>query len=453
MIRSGNRWWKRLTKVKFVLAVFASIKQCARTDLIIQKRISRRIMTNVLYISYDGMTDPLGQSQVLPYLRGLANEYAITILSCEKAVRFAANEPTIRQICSEAGIQWQPIPYTKWPPILSTMKDLHALNKQANELHRQREFKIVHCRSYISSLVGLRMKQRFGTKFIFDMRGFWADERIDGGLWSLRNPVQRAVYNFFKTKEKAFLENADAIVTLTEASRDEICRWYSDRQLPLKVIPCCADFDHFDYRRLNQSCLNDMRHELDIPLSATVFSYLGSVGTWYMTAEMFEFFGQIRREIPNAHLLFITNDNVERVTSEAVTCGIPAESFTATSMSRNKVPIGIACSDINLFFIKPAYSKMASSPTKLAEVLAMGKPVICNSGVGDLDRLFADRELGISVDVEDKSTWDEAVRGCQQLLQSDPMRIRQKSEEMFSLVRGVGSYRAIYQSVMKAYSK
>ena len=42
----------------------------------------------VLYISYDGMTDPLGQSQVLPYLEGLAKKnYAITLISFEKEER------------------------------------------------------------------------------------------------------------------------------------------------------------------------------------------------------------------------------------------------------------------------------------------------------------------------------------------------------------------------------
>ena len=29
---------------------------------------------NILYLSYDGMTDPLGQSQVLPYLAGLSKK-------------------------------------------------------------------------------------------------------------------------------------------------------------------------------------------------------------------------------------------------------------------------------------------------------------------------------------------------------------------------------------------
>ena len=42
----------------------------------------------VLYITYDGMTDPLGQSQVLPYLVGLSEKgYKFTILSFEKKER------------------------------------------------------------------------------------------------------------------------------------------------------------------------------------------------------------------------------------------------------------------------------------------------------------------------------------------------------------------------------
>jgi hypothetical protein len=43
---------------------------------------------NVIYISYDGMTDPLGQSQVIPYLIGLTKKgHNISIISCEKTTR------------------------------------------------------------------------------------------------------------------------------------------------------------------------------------------------------------------------------------------------------------------------------------------------------------------------------------------------------------------------------
>jgi hypothetical protein len=62
-------------------------------------------------------------------------------------------------------------------------------------------------------MVGLEMKRSLGTKFLFDMRGFWADERVEGKIWSLSNPVLKVVYNFFKKKEKEFFQNAYFIVS------------------------------------------------------------------------------------------------------------------------------------------------------------------------------------------------------------------------------------------------
>ena len=38
----------------------------------------------ILYVSYDGMLEPLGQSQVLAYLERLADGYEVNLLSFEK---------------------------------------------------------------------------------------------------------------------------------------------------------------------------------------------------------------------------------------------------------------------------------------------------------------------------------------------------------------------------------
>ena len=159
----------------------------------------------VLYLSYDGMTDPLGQSQVLPYLIGLSKKgYQFTLISFEKAERFDKGKAIIEKICNDNHIDWHPLSYTKTPPILSTLKDIRSLKNKIIVLQRINPFLIVHCRSYITSLAGLWMKKKWGVKFVFDMRGFWADERVDGGLWNLKNPLFKTVYNYFKKKEKQF---------------------------------------------------------------------------------------------------------------------------------------------------------------------------------------------------------------------------------------------------------
>jgi len=44
---------------------------------------------NIIYVSYDGLTDPLGQSQVVPYLTKISNENKkIDIISFEKKEAF-----------------------------------------------------------------------------------------------------------------------------------------------------------------------------------------------------------------------------------------------------------------------------------------------------------------------------------------------------------------------------
>ncbi len=115
---------------------------------------------NVLYISYDGMTDPLGQSQVLPYIIGLSNfGYKFSLISCEKPERYNQNKSVIETICNENGINWHPIFYTKTPPVISTVWDIYKLYKRAVQLHNISTFSILHCRSYIPSLIGLAFKK------------------------------------------------------------------------------------------------------------------------------------------------------------------------------------------------------------------------------------------------------------------------------------------------------
>ena len=119
--------------------------------------------TNVLYISYDGMTDQLGQSQVIPYLEGLSKHgYHFTLLSFEKKERFKKYSLEISELLKKNNITWVPLFYTKKQHVLSTIWDVLFMKRKAFQLHRQKNFFLVHCRSYISSIVGLQMKRKFG---------------------------------------------------------------------------------------------------------------------------------------------------------------------------------------------------------------------------------------------------------------------------------------------------
>ena len=148
---------------------------------------------NILFISYDGMTDPLGQSQVIPYLAGLTEYgYEFTILSCDKPKKYADHKEYVMNLLEPYPIKWISIPYHKKPPVLSSYYDFLMLKKKAKELYKKEKFDMVHTRPGVPTLVALWLKKKYGLKFLNDIRGFWADERVDGGMWNMKNPLFRS---------------------------------------------------------------------------------------------------------------------------------------------------------------------------------------------------------------------------------------------------------------------
>ncbi|MEI9956311.1 MAG: hypothetical protein WDM90_08425 [Ferruginibacter sp.] len=120
----------------------------------------------ILFISYDGMTDPLGQSQVIPYLQGLSKHgYKIFLLSCEKEQVFLQQKATIENLLIPFNITWVSIKYTKNPPVLSTLLDIFKLRKEAKKIHKEHQLDMVHTRPGVRALVGLWMKQNLALNF------------------------------------------------------------------------------------------------------------------------------------------------------------------------------------------------------------------------------------------------------------------------------------------------
>ena len=405
----------------------------------------------ILYVSYDGLTDPLGQSQVLPYLVQLRKlNYEITILSTEKKNNFLKNKSTIDLICENAGITWEFVFYTKSPPILSTIRDVNSLKKKAKELHKRTGFSIVHCRSYIAALIGMYSKRKFKTKFLFDMRGFWADERVDGGIWNLNNLVFKLVYNYFKKKEKAYFLSADAAVSLTYNGKREIISWdyMKDVNYEISVIPCCADLNYFNYQKNIENL--DVKNELGISVDNKVICYLGSTGTWYMIDEMLDYFKVHLEKYPNTTFLWVTKDNPVEILQKSKERGIDSK-IVIKGGERKELPQLLSVCDASIFFIKPLYSKKASSPTKMAELLGMGIPLICNTGVGDTDEIVKKENVGLVAQEFTERSYRELVESFDNLLSIPKIQLRSVAQKYFSLEIGVKQYAEIYKKILADY--
>lgn len=388
---------------------------------------------NVLYISYDGMTDPLGQSQVLPYISGL-NKHGIAfhLISFEKPARFKQNRAEIQKICDENNISWQPLIYTKKPPVLSTLWDMVKLNQKIKKLGRKTAFDMIHCRSYIPAIFGLKFKRKWNAKLLFDMRGFWADERVDGGLWNKNQFPFNKIYSYFKRKEKELLIHSDHTVSLTHNGKNELLlNPDKDDYAPISVIPCCADTSLFEIQKRTTDQF--------------IVGYLGSLGTWYMLDEMLVFFKRILEVHPDALFHFLTKEPACLIYEKAKKLDLSSSHFLIEESARKDIPTKTANWSFSFIFITPSFSKKSSSPTKQGELMSMGIPVICNKGVGDMDEIVIKYNSGVVV-----STDEIASLNIQDVLQKsfEKEEIRKGGIDYFSLKQGIELYLSIYKNLI-----
>src|SRR5262249_55399646 len=72
----------------------------------------------VLSVSYNGLGEPLGRSQVLPYVRGLADKgHSFTIVSFEKERSATTLAPADVHALLPAGTRWIPLRYHRRPTV------------------------------------------------------------------------------------------------------------------------------------------------------------------------------------------------------------------------------------------------------------------------------------------------------------------------------------------------
>src|SRR6185503_19514413 len=126
--------------------------------------------------------------------------------------------------------------------------------------------------------------------------------------------------------------------------------------------------------------------------------YSGSLDGWYLTEEMADFFAYVAERRSDAHLIWLTTGRPERVRELMAARGITEDQFTMRSVAASDMPSYLAAGDVGLSFIKRCFSKIASSPTKNAEYLACGLPLIINAGIGDSDALVNDWNAGVLLD-------------------------------------------------------
>lgn len=379
----------------------------------------------VAYLSYDGVLDPLGSSQVVPYLEGLASRgFTHELVSFEKPARLAEVERrrSMAARLSRSAIAWHPLRYHKTPRIPATLFDIVRGAFHLRRLARLSSFDLFHCRGEIPPVM-VRLSGLRGP-LLLDMRGFFADERVDAGSWRSGSLVDRGV----RAMERQNLRRASRVVVLTNRGREVLIN--RGVSLPIDVIPTCVDPDNFKPLAIGSA------PEFDLV-------YFGSLGGWYMTNEMLAFVEGLRAAHPSIRILFLTNNASEHDNARLSSAGV-----TVHSSPPEDVPAWLSKCAATFFFIRATPSKIASCPTKLAEALAVGLPVLTGPGIGDVDEILRREKVGVVLEEFSQESYMRGWNALQALL-GDPLtrgRCRSVATGPLSLDHAVDLYESAYRS-------
>lgn len=396
-------------------------------------------MKQVLYLTRNGLLEPLGQSQIFPYLRGLSRNYEITLISFEKPADVADSSllHRARVQCAELGLRWIPLRFRLKPRPLAPALAIPQLALVALWQWRRRPGpQLVHARSYVPAAIALLLHRLTGVPFIFDMRALWPEELITAGH------LQRGslLHCSLVWLERRCLQEASAVVSLTQAAVA-----YLQQQYPIElvhqriaVIPTCADLQRF--QPAEQS-----------PAGTLVIGCIGTVlSGWFLIDWLRAFFEAIARADPTARFELISRDAPAAILAALHPAPAWADRLHIESAAPAEMPAIVQRHTASVMFFTGGLSKLGSSPTRMAEVLGCGRPIVANPGVGDVEQVIRRHRVGVLASGSTTSEMDSCVAELLALLPDPELasRCRRTAEELFSLESGIAAYRQLYASIL-----
>ena len=363
---------------------------------------------DLTYVTIDSLAEGVGRSQIKPLISRLSKSgLKINLISYEKS-----NPDTeLLEYFSLLGVKWNFRPFGQ-RGLIGGMRRFDNLRR---EIPRTQ---LIHARSDIPAVSSIASDK---APVLWDVRSLWADQKII----IQRNHFNKFFYRSYRRLESIAAEKSLGMSTLTSAVVPILEKRHNRLPLIRTVVPTAVDLDLFQlspkmpihFRALFSGTYNDY---YDLDLSASFMNEIRKkifVEThWARPAES------------NKSYLGVTEDKVFPSTQHGMAKLIANYSFGVSICRLDAGP-----------------SLSASMPTKIAEFLACGRPVVVNKGLGDMDKFIKEFNAGISLDGTKTNLSAEANKLIDLLLDPElPNRCRALAEKYFSMEIGAMRYLDLY---------
>jgi glycosyltransferase involved in cell wall biosynthesis len=367
---------------------------------------------DIVYLTTDSIQEGVGESQIVPLLRGLARSgNSLALVSFEKRV---PDQILVSKIM-ESGIEWLPLRYGTNGAIPGFFR-LLRLRKAIPSA------RLIHARSDIPAVAAIFRFRR--TPVVWDVRSLWGSQR---GMTKTKG------WNLFtiflaESLEKIAARRSQALVTLTESVVPVLLKRHKKIPTIRTVIPTSVQLEKFKPS-------GDVPRDIICLLS-------GTYNNFYDHERMSFLFGKLRESLEFKIIWARPN--------ESSTIQMNFGEIEVLNPRYDQIPNLISQSSFSLLVLKDQDRDVlaAVAPTKIAEFLACGKPILINSGVGDLDLHLVSYKAGVvldfSQDIEEQLiSFIRIVNDPQ-----TPINCRRLAEDLYSMEIAIGKYQKIYQEVL-----
>lgn len=369
------------------------------------------------YLSIDSIQEGVGASQIVPLLTGLSNRgKKISLISFEK---YAPSSELVELLLGH-GIRWDPLEFGHYGALggLRRLRELQQVIPPSD---------IIHGRSDVPTAAAILSES--DAPILWDVRSLWSDQRkvIASSGW---NPLTTRAARML---ENIAARNSTAMVTLTAAVVPILEKRHKKLPAIRSVIPTCVQTKKFSMT--------------PFPMGQITCLLSGTFNSFYDIEETRRVISALKKnmnvrviwaraaESPNQELN-VGEDQIISVTHAEMPSLVSAAHF------------GISiCKQENLD------SLTAAVPTKIAEFLASGRPVIVSQNIGDLDTLIPCYGAGIVV--QNGQDLNVVSQQLKNLLSnsSTPESCRSLAIEHFDMEKAITVYSDLYNKMLKWKTK
>ena len=327
-------------------------------------------MAKALYFSYDGLLDPLGQSQIIPYISEIsAAGHSLTIVSYEKVERTKDQIKVMDIALQKIGVNWVRLEFRsgKFWTIKRLISGVLLIRKLCT--HMQPDF--IHLRGLVPAIIF--QLSRSTVPSLYDFRGFALGEWVDIGKITRSS----LTYYILNQLDRNAVKSASGLVVLEESAKQLLKETYDVPDVPLKVIRTCTDVKRYTKQK-------DMHNKKS---SALRFVFLGGAKFPYRPDLALMLIEKLIEHGVDCNIDFINKGDRSIIGKATDLTSIPKAKVRIISCEHSEIPDILVTYDCGIVMVETSHWRRVCSPTKMGEYLASGLPVISLEGIDAIDEL------------------------------------------------------------------